>query len=624
MKTRFAALGLGLSLAVAAIAPRGWTQDAPPEPDQGVFDQLSAVTEEGVEELKKQEGVEPQLKGPVHEAFAEAVTEAAAGPVVNKEPPADLEEMPAADKPEGEDVQWYSGYWEFDQDKGDFIWVSGIYRKAPPRRQWIAGSWVKVEGGWQRQRGMWMPLEQGTITFLSEAPPEPKVEEAASTPPDDNSFFIPGNWEKKETGYEWKNGRWVSVIPGWVWIPAHWVRTPCGWVLVPGYWDHEVEKRGVLYAPVCVDLAYVKPGWVYTPCCVVHNTCLLDALFVRPGCGYFFGSYYTNSKYICWPDACVRHKVCDPLFSYYKCQKKGQNFETSLKNLYAGRQSGKIASPPSNLSELGNLVKAFKNKQIGSSDIRKNLLVGSASKLNANVLKLTKLDNAGVLKQKSLGEQLRNSSKSLAGLQSQHLLRRNGSSNGGNNQVLKLNLDQSISSRFRSIQRSGNGNGNANGNGNGQNSGGQILRGTLGGNGATILKNNGNGGNGNGNGNGNGTGNSNGGNKNSTRILQGGGLNTRILQGGNNGAGNSGNNGIGNGGSSNKNGGFRSLQTGGNTFRSLQSGGSSGGSSTKIITGGGGGTSSFRSLGGGSSGGSSFRSFGGGGGGGGGGGRGRR
>src|SRR5205807_7176854 len=119
----------------------------------------TAATGNIVTDLKKQAGVEPQLKGPVHEAFAEAVSEPKPGPVVTKEPPKDLEELPAAQKPDGEDVQWYGGYWDFDQDRKDFLWVSGIYRKPPPRRQWTAGTWVKIDSGWQRQRGMWLTLD---------------------------------------------------------------------------------------------------------------------------------------------------------------------------------------------------------------------------------------------------------------------------------------------------------------------------------------------------------------------------------------------------------------------------------------------------------------------------------
>ena len=51
------------------------------------------------------------------------------------------------------------------------------------------------------------------------------------------------------------------------------------------YWDYVLCDRGLLFAPVCIDLRYVRRGWHYTPCYVVHDTWLLGALFVRDGCG---------------------------------------------------------------------------------------------------------------------------------------------------------------------------------------------------------------------------------------------------------------------------------------------------------------------------------------------------
>jgi hypothetical protein len=526
----------------------------------------------------------------------------------------------------------------------------------------MAGHWVKVEGGWQRQRGVWMTLEITSITFVPTAPPEAPVEEVANNPPDNNSFFVPGHHEYVETSYVWKPGKWVPNYSNWVWIPAHWVWTPCGYVFVPGYWDFLIELRGLLYAPVCVDLAYVKPGWTYTPCCVVHNNCLLEALFVRPGCGYFFGSYFQNKAYTCWPDHCVRGKICDPLFTHYKLHNKSKsNWEGNLKSLYSGRQSGRIASPPSNLKEFGKFVQDFKNKSIGASQVRQNLLIGSAKKINTNFVRMQKLDNVGVQSQKRFSDQLRNAGKDLAFKQTQHLQsNRRGGPNGGTN-VLKLDMDKSINNHFRNFNSGRNGNNNNNKNGQSRaNNLGKVLGGLQGG-GLSNRNNNGqnNGQNNNGpsgsNKNGNGAGGNNG-----ARILQGngnGGLTPKFNQGGNSGnGGNGGNNtirrfegssngntfrnlqGNGNGssgGNSNGNSVIRRFEgsSSGNSFRSFQGNGNSGfqnsgnsgssGFSSKSFQGSSGG-SSFRSIGGSSgSGGSSSRSFGGGGGGN-GGGRGRR
>src|SRR5262249_43499480 len=164
--------------------------------------------------------------------------------------------------------------------------------------------------------------------------------------------------------------------------------------------------------PVCVDMSYVTEGWTYTPCCVVHNTCLLDALFVRPGCGYFFGAYFQNPQYTSWPDFCVSGKICDPMFSYYKLHHKG-NWEHNLKALYNGRRDGSLASPPSNLKELGKFVQDFKAGKINANSVRHNLLIGSAGKLNPKAVHFTSLNSAGVQNQKKFSDQLRDSSRSL-------------------------------------------------------------------------------------------------------------------------------------------------------------------------------------------------------------------
>src|SRR5262245_19984140 len=91
------------------------------------------VYAEDDEQPPAQEGVEVQARGPVHEAFATtAVANPQAMPVIDKQPPANIEEMPADQKPEGDNVQWISGYWAFDEERKDFLWISGLYRVPPP------------------------------------------------------------------------------------------------------------------------------------------------------------------------------------------------------------------------------------------------------------------------------------------------------------------------------------------------------------------------------------------------------------------------------------------------------------------------------------------------------------
>jgi hypothetical protein len=99
-------------------------------------------------------GIEVMARGPVHEAFASLTSEAAPTTPVAKRPPKPLDEMPPADKPEGQ-VVWIGGYWAWDEDRKDFLWVSGIWRTPPPHKQWIAGYWREEGEAWQWVPGFW-------------------------------------------------------------------------------------------------------------------------------------------------------------------------------------------------------------------------------------------------------------------------------------------------------------------------------------------------------------------------------------------------------------------------------------------------------------------------------------
>ena len=93
-------------------------------------------------------GVQVLTRGPVHEAFAETVTfDPEPGIVVPKAPPAAIEELPPDQKPEGANVTWIPGYWGWDDERSDFLWVSGIWRDLPPGRQWVPGYWGQVRPG---------------------------------------------------------------------------------------------------------------------------------------------------------------------------------------------------------------------------------------------------------------------------------------------------------------------------------------------------------------------------------------------------------------------------------------------------------------------------------------------
>src|SRR5262249_39031847 len=124
--------------------------------------------------------------------------------------------------------------------------------------------------------------------------------------PTADHFYGPGSWVYSSYRYVWRPGCWVVHRPGWVWIAASYRWTPAGYVYIDGYWDYPLAARGILFAPVYVDLRYCyRPGWYYAPRYVVYEPGLYGSLFVRTGCSsYYFGDYfearYTSLGYHSW------------------------------------------------------------------------------------------------------------------------------------------------------------------------------------------------------------------------------------------------------------------------------------------------------------------------------------
>src|SRR5271167_2622963 len=104
-------------------------------------------------------GPEAMAQGPLHEAFAAPVVfNATPGVVVPKPPPDPVEEQPPDQKPQGGDVEWIPGYWAWDDERQDYLWISGIWRDIPPGRQWTPGYWSQADGGFRWVSGFWSPV----------------------------------------------------------------------------------------------------------------------------------------------------------------------------------------------------------------------------------------------------------------------------------------------------------------------------------------------------------------------------------------------------------------------------------------------------------------------------------
>ncbi|MEQ9409802.1 MAG: hypothetical protein RIK87_18850 [Fuerstiella sp.] len=244
-----------------------------------------------------EDGVEVLTRGPVHEAFAETVTfDPRPGIVIPQTPPAAIEEIPPEQRPQGANVAWIPGYWAWDDERTDFLWVSGIWRALPPGRQWVPGYWGRAGRGAQWTSGYWAAGEANELEYLPEPPAT--VESGPNVPATSaDQIWLPGCWLWQQNRYAWRPGYWANGNSDWDWVPAHYVWTPRGYVFVDGYYDYTVARRGVLFAPVYFKSSlYSQRGFSYRPTTVINPAVFASHLFLRPSYGhYYFGDYYGSN-----------------------------------------------------------------------------------------------------------------------------------------------------------------------------------------------------------------------------------------------------------------------------------------------------------------------------------------
>ena len=242
-------------------------------------------------------GAQVLTRGPVHEAFAGVIAfNPEPGLVVAKAPPDAIEEVPPEERPEGDNVAWIPGYWAWDDERNDFLWVSGTWRALPPGREWMAGYWGTTSQGYQWISGYWADTRVRVTTYL---PPPPATVEAGPNiaAPGIDYGWTPGSWIWFQGRYAWRAGYWAQGQADWDWIPAHYVWTPRGYIFVDGFWDYPVERRGILFAPVFFEAGfYSRRGYAYSPRIVINLAGISDQLFLRPLYQhYYFGDYYAAS-----------------------------------------------------------------------------------------------------------------------------------------------------------------------------------------------------------------------------------------------------------------------------------------------------------------------------------------
>jgi len=298
-------------------------------------------------------GVQVLTRGPVHEAFAQTVTfNPEPGVVVAKAPPEAIEEIPPSERPEGNNVTWIPGYWAWDDERNDFLWVSGVWRALPPGRSWTPGYWGKITDGYQWTSGYWADAKAEETTYLPEPPKT--VEEGPSTEaPSRDHRWTPGNWAWNQDRYAWSPGYWARGRANWDWMPSHYVWSPRGYVYVDGYWDYPMDRRGTLFAPVYFDSGvYGQAGYSYTPTIALDLAILAENLFLRPRYDhYYFGDYYGSNYsqggyYSAYAYQSNRGGY-DPIFAQQRwSHRNDQGWDQRYAAGYQNRLTNESARPP--------------------------------------------------------------------------------------------------------------------------------------------------------------------------------------------------------------------------------------------------------------------------------------
>ena len=326
---------------------------------------------------------EPEVltRGPVNEAFAQPVNiDEDNGFTAPEEPPPDIEETLPEERPDGEQYEWVPGYWAWDTDRNEYIWVSGCWRAVPPGKYWVPGYWTEVEDGWRWVAGYWASAGVREIEYLPPPPAVTYVDPPVSTASD--RIWVPPCWYWHNGHYTLRSGYWIDAREDWVWIPSHYVWTPRGYVFVNGHWDYQLRNRGILFAPVYFPgHIHGRVRFSYSLSIVVDIGNLEFGLFTRPRyMHYYFGDYY-DSFYIGigifpWFECVTRHTWYDPIYLHdrWRHRKHNPDWWRKERHEFARRRADKKLRPPRTYREMEHRVHNMNGSQ------RKNFEIAAPMK----------------------------------------------------------------------------------------------------------------------------------------------------------------------------------------------------------------------------------------------------
>jgi len=321
--------------------------------------------------------IEYLTRGPLHEAFAEPYEpEPVLNPLVTVEPPAPIDEVPPEFRPEGDLVTWIPGYWAWDDERNDYLWISGVWRQLPPRHRWVPGYWNQSGDGFRWINGFWSNTEVAEVQYLPE-PPESLNEGPSAPAPSEQHFYVPGSWVYESNDYRWQPGFWSRSHDNWVWVPSQSIWTPRGCILRPGYWDYDVAYRGVVFTPVRFrQPIYRSPNYTYRPSYTIDTGLnLFVHLFVRPSSRqYYFGDYYGTqyaNNYYPWVTRYEQPGYYDPFYAHYRNQTRDDsNVINWVNTQYRYFKNEKRHRPPRTIEAQRQFIRANRNANLSPTIVR--------------------------------------------------------------------------------------------------------------------------------------------------------------------------------------------------------------------------------------------------------------
>ena len=247
---------------------------------------------------------------PLHEAFITPVRDIPPLQAVSMPPGVRINETvpPQPDQA----MLWIPGYWAYNSDLSDFVWVTGAWRRPPPEHTWISGKWAQLPEGWVWISGFWSPVPESSLTYIQKRPPD-QIDEEAGMPGKDNYFWMPGYWnyDQDTNDFEWVGGQWAALDRNWIFVPAHYVWTEKGYVFIGAYWDFPLDLRGAAYSPIYVQPAD-RADYTYEPTAELDAGYITDSLLpYYPDYGYYY-SY----DYLCRPDYWASSDLCPPWWGW--------------------------------------------------------------------------------------------------------------------------------------------------------------------------------------------------------------------------------------------------------------------------------------------------------------------